>query len=448
MYREQDVEIIDKNLGKLEDKAREIYINNYEPTIQETRSVYSIIKDYIRKNKLIVYGGYAQNALIKKQNEKDAFYKESDLADIEFYSPEPLKDLINLCDLLHNKNFKHIEGKEGVHNETYKIFVNFHNYLDLSYLPKNVYNHLPTITLEGMKMTHPQFMIMDAYRVYTDPMSSYFRLTKTFSRFNKLIEHYPFNKNSIYNEVHFDVNISEKEYDNLNYFIRKQIVQRNKLIMIGFQAFNRLMKKAKMPTTHFIQEQYYQLISHNYNNDKEKFFNLLNKKFSNISKKHYHKYSQFLDETTEYYYKEQLILRLYGNNEKCNVYKYSKKKKTYYGTIQLQLLYLLIHYNIGIIRNNNFTQTFNLAMITRLLKARNRYLEDHNLTVLDDSPFQEFTMDCLGEPKDLLRSSMLQGLENRKKGKPMKFAYRPKGTPGKVPEYRFNNTSGELKNKK
>tara|TARA_A100001015_G_C14926214_1_gene686481 strand:- start:589 stop:1377 length:789 start_codon:yes stop_codon:yes gene_type:complete len=262
------------------------------------------------------------------------------------------------------------------------------------------------------------------------------------------MKYYPFNQNLIYNNISFDVNLSEKEYDSITLFIRKNIVRNSKLIMVGFHAFNRLMSKAKMPDNYYVQEQYYQLVTYDYQVDKDKIFNLLKNKFSDITKKSYYKYFQYLDETTEYYYKNQLILRLYGNNEKCIVYKYSEKKKIYYGTLQLQILFLLYHYLIGIFRKNKFTETFNMTMIVRLLKARDTFLEKNKLNVLDKSPFQEFTFECLGEPKDLLRFSLLEGMARRKQGKKMKFAYRPSesGKPGKIPNYRFNNSSGELKN--
>ena len=150
-------------------------------------------------------------------------------------------------------------------------------------------------------------MLTDAYRIYTDPMTSYRILGKTFKRFNKLMKYYPFNQNLIYNNISFDVNLSEKEYDNITLFIRKKIVRNSKLIMIGFHAFNRLMSKANMPNNHFVQEQYYQLVTYDYEGDKNKIFNLLKNKFSDITKKSYYKYFQYLDETTEYYYKNQLI---------------------------------------------------------------------------------------------------------------------------------------------
>ena len=54
-------------------------------------------------------------------------------------SPESLRKAKNfssvvaveLTEELHSKGFKHVEGKEGVHPETYKIFVNFINYCDM-----------------------------------------------------------------------------------------------------------------------------------------------------------------------------------------------------------------------------------------------------------------------------------------------------------------------------
>ena len=442
MYRQEDIDIITNNLDKLEDSARKIYLENYEPTFEEIDSVFEIIKNYIRNNNLIVYGGYAQNSLIKVKHPNDVFYKKIDLADIEFYSYEPLKNLIELCDILHKEGFKHAEGKEGMHPGTYKIFVNFQAYTDFSYMPKNVFDNCPTIKVEGMRMTAPHFMLVDAYRVYSDPMTSYFRLRKTFTRFTKLIEHYPFNENTVYNKIEYTINLDKKKYEQIMYFIRKKIVQKNKLIVVGHQAFNRLMKKAKMSELHFIQEPFYQLISVDYKNDRKKIYKLLKDNFKDIRYQDYHPFFQFLDKSVEFYYKKQLILRLFKDNERCIVYKYSDKKKTYFGSLQLQILYILSNYNLGIIRQNKFNQVVYLTMLTRLYKARDRYLENNNKSILDDSPFQEFTLKCIGEPKDPIRSSLLDGLKRIKQGKKVKFSYRPSGKPGKIPDYKFDNFSG------
>lgn len=446
MYREKDLKEIYNNLSKLEEKAQILFNDKYgEPTIDEMSRVYNIIKDYIRDNNLIIYGGYAQNSLIKEKNPSDVFYKDTDNPDIEFYSYEPVKDLIQLCDILHKEGFENIEGKEGVHPGTYKIFVNFHNYTDFSYMPKNIFDRCPFIKLENMRMTHPYFMLIDAYRVYADPMTSYFRLTKTFTRFNTLMKYYPFNENAVYNKIEYNVELSEKEYNSINRFIRKKIVQNSKLILIGVHAFNRLMEKAQMDKDMFIQEQFYQVISSDYKKEKDFIYNTLNGEFKNIEKKEYSPFFQFFDETTEYYYNNQLILRLYGNNDRCIVNKYSNKKKIHYGTTQLQILYLLGNYNIAIIRKNNFNKVIYMTMITRLLKARDTYLNYTKNTILDDTPFQEFVFDCIGKPVNPIRNSLLEGIKRKKQGKQMKFAYRPSGKSGRIPNYRFDNMSGNEK---
>ena len=442
-YREKDVDIITKNLKKIEDKAQMTYLKNNEPTIDEINKVYNIIKQYIRDNNLIVYGGWAQNALIKSKNKNDAFYSEAETPDIEFYSTEPLKDLINLCDLLHKKEFKYVEGAEGVHPETYKIFVNFINYADCSYMPPNIFKNIPTIEIDGMKMSHPHFMFIDALRVYVDPMTSYFRLSKAFPRFTKLIHHYPFNLNNIYNKIEYETILDDNTYDNINKYIMN-IAKDLKLVIIGHKAFNRLIRKSKMQEELYVQEPYTSVISYNFIEDRNKILNKLKSKFGNkISFTKYNPFFQFTDKSVEFYYDKELILKLYGRNERCLVFDYSEKTNHYYGSFQLIQLYLLVNYFHGIIRQNNFIKTVYLTLFTRLLHAKEKYLNDNNLDSLSKSPFQEFTIDCLGTPVNLLRESRLKMMKNIKENRRVKFRYRPKGEPGKIPEFRFSNSSGE-----
>ena len=89
-----------------------------------------------------------------------------------------------------------------------------------------------------------------------------------------------------------------------------------------------------------------------------------------------------------------------------------------------------------------------MSMIIRILKAREYYLDSHDITVLDKSPFQEFTLQCLGSTEDPMRMARLESLKKREAGKQVSFNYKPKGNSGKVPVYRFDNTSGnEILNK-
>ena len=445
MYRHKEIDDIMKNIDKIEDTAKEIQLNTYEPTLSERKNVYNEIIKYIKTKNRIVYGGYAQNELIRAKNKDDVFYREIDVADIEFYTPNPISDMIDLCDILYNKKFKHIDGKEGVHNETYKIFVNFENYCDISYLPEEIYNNCPTITLNGMRMTHPHLMLIDAYRVYCDPMNSYFRLKKTFSRFSKLINYYPFNDNMIYNKIKYDMN--HDSVDKILKFIRKHIIHNSNMIVVGHYAFNQLMKLGKAPPTYMIECPFYQLISTDYNKDINMITQKLKNKYNNmnVTMKSYYPFSQFVDVSTEWYIDNELVLRVYNSYNRCIVYRKSEKKNTLFGTFQLQFLYNLIQYNMGIVRKNKFNETVYGTMLVRLLKTRDKYLDDHGISILDKSPFQEFTMKCIGETINPMRASFLDKVEKRAKGKQSTFLYKPKGSPGKKPNFHFDNTSGNIK---
>ena len=62
---------------------------------------------------------------------------------------------------------------------------------------------------------------------------------------------------------------------------------------------------------------------------------------------------------------------------------------------------------------------------------------------MDNSPFQEFTFECLGKSLDPIRHSRLKIQEKLKQGKQVKFNFNPdRNKDGKVPNYNFPNVSG------
>lgn len=436
MYRNDDIEKIKLNLDNIVEEAMTIYKTNYEPTFDESRKVYIELLNFVKDRKKIIYGGYAQNGLILMKNENDGFYKETDTPDIEFYSFEPLKDLIDLCDHLKSKNFKYVQGQEGIHGGTYKIFVNFVNYCDIAYLPKNICDNLKYIENDQkLRFTDPNFMLIDTYRVFTDPMTSYWRLDKTFKRYLKLYKYYPPTCNN--NEIRFS-NLSP---ENILSEIRKKIIHNSNYIVVGSYAYNYYVTKINKNL--MIKINFYELITENIKIESVNIYKKLKTLFGNkITVKEYYPFCEFFDYRIEFLYENRVILRVYNNNNRCIVYSTSNKKKTKFGTTQLVLLYLLSNYNYYLINRNPIESNNYMNMFLNLNKSKNDYLDKYDITVLDNSPFQEFKFACLGKPYDMAREGFLAGIEKRKRGKPQKFRYDPSGTPGKVPEYIFDNISG------
>ena len=443
MYREEDLIKIEENYDKIRNDSAKEYKTYYEPTLTEISNVYKAIKNFIRKNKRIVYGGFAQNMLIKIKNPNDVFYTEidgafyslPDIADIEFYSPTPVADLIALTEELYAQGFKHIDGKEGMHGETYKLFVNFDNYCDISYIPQNIFNNLPYVEIDGIKCAEPHFMLVDAYRVLTDPMTSYWRIDKSIKRFQKILKYYPID------DKNYDTQLQIKTFGNedvLKYV--KKFIKKSKLIVVGLYAFNYYAKKVSDKLV--VDIPYYELITTDLEKDGKYIHKHLIRKFGNkITTKEFYPFCEFLDRRIEYYYNGNLILKLFGNNQRCIVYNFSDKKKTHFGTYNLVIMYLFFEYYYNIINRNNQNADMIKKIIGKFYKLRNIYLTNKKITVLDESPFKDFTFKCYGVPLDVKRNALLEGLEMFKQGK-RKFKYNPSGKPGKVPDFSFANSSG------
>jgi len=321
MYRDNDIDKLKLNIDNIVNESLLIYKTNYEPTLDESKQIYDIILNYIKINKKIIYGGYAQNNLITLKNKYDGFYNDLSLPDIEFYSNDPLTDLIDLCDILHNKKFKYVQGQEGIHCGTYKIFVNFINYCDITYISKNIYDNIKYIeNNDKIHLAHPYFMYVDTFRVFTDSMTSYWRLEKTFSRFIKLFSYYP-----IITKIPSIKFTTLSLPKNLR-IIRKKIIQNSKYIIIGTYAYNYYI--SKIDKNNIIKVNFYEIITNNFNIEVNKIYKKLKKIFKDkLSTKEYYPYYEFFDYRIDFLYDNKILLRVYNNNNKCIVYNLSEKKK-------------------------------------------------------------------------------------------------------------------------
>jgi hypothetical protein len=262
------------------------------------------------------------------------------------------------------------------------------------------------------------------------------------------MRYYPFSSSFESDRPSYSSKLSEDDLHFIKRFVRHKVLHHSEFIVIGHYAYNYLVKKVKL-NLEFDNFTYYQAVSINYKEDSEKVGKFLKDEFKDkLTIKHFTPYFQFYDAHTEYYYKDVCILKLYGHNNRCIVNNFSEKKEVFFGTFQLIFLYLLIDYQYAKTQRNKVEERNYMIMITRLLKARLTYLDSHNITILDKSPFQEFTLQCIGSTEDPLRMAFLERKKKREAGKQITFNYNPKGTPGKVPVFRFDNTSGnEILNK-
>ena len=432
LYTQYDIDVIGDNIDILMKEADKIKQKDFEPTINTFKNIIKDIEKFIKSKNRIVYGGTALNKLIGTKNSKDLFYGEFDRPDIEFYTSEPLQDIKELCDMLHSKKYNYVSSAQAMHGETYKIFVDNMEIGDISYVPAFIYNKLPFIEVDGLKYIHPRFAYIDYLRMYTDPLMSFWRLQKAIPRGMLLLKNFPLEVGT--GKIKYDV-MTEKEFPILK-DISQLLEKSDYVIHVGTYAikFYTIDKKSEMLP--------YEIISVEYNKDVKKIYEELNKRY-NITIKEYFPYFQFWDRHIEFIFNGKIVLTIYRNLDRCIPYR--KYEAGFIASFQQVLLHHLIKYYYYVNNKLDYQNVNNI--LGEILRSRNEYLKKNNKTVMDDTLYREFQINCLGKALDPMRYAFVNLQKKLSEGKRIKWRYNPQTDFDiKLPDFTFENTSGNLIN--
>jgi len=172
------------------DKAEEI-IGKASVNSPEVKKIISVVENFLRKKSLVCYGGTAINAILPKQ---DQFYnKDVELPDYDFFSPTALDDAKELCDIYVKEGFIEVEGKTGVHEGTFKVYVNFIPVADITFLHKDIFNSIKkdSIRIAGILYAPANFLRMSMFLELSRPSGDVSRWEKVLKRLTLLNKHYP-----------------------------------------------------------------------------------------------------------------------------------------------------------------------------------------------------------------------------------------------------------------
>ena len=144
---------------------------------------------------------------------------------------------------------------------------------------------------------------------------------------------------------------------------------------------------------------------------------------------------------------------LFITNETTNVetsHKINCKKKSFFSTFKMifdleegHFYSFKIKY-YGVINNKLDYQNVN-NILGEILRSRLNYLKKHNKTVMDDTIYREFQINCLGKALDPMRYAFVDMQTKLSQGKRIKYRYNPRTDFDiKLPDYIFDNTSGNL----
>ncbi|AMP44326.1 hypothetical protein PRJ_Dakar_00374 [Faustovirus] len=180
----------------------------HDPIYNQILKAIDIIKKFIVNRGLIVYGGTAIDYALRAHGDK--IYPDDLLLvpDLDFYSPDNVNDAYDLATQLYAAGYTEARVINAKHTGTMKVDIGDNHFLaDISYLPKVLYDVIPTLEYEHMRIVHPNFQALDQHHDLSSPFSSapteevFNRWSKDLKRFNILSKYFPLLTGKIPNEL-------------------------------------------------------------------------------------------------------------------------------------------------------------------------------------------------------------------------------------------------------
>jgi len=173
--------------------------------LKEGRDMMAVVEEFLKERQRLLYGGFALNALMP---EKDKFYDpKKELPDYDFLTPDPIRDVVDLIDRFHQKGYTDVEPSIGVHEGTYKIYVNYQAVADITNCDLELYEQLwkESVPVGHLRVCPLNYLRMNMYLELSHPAGDVDRWPKVYKRLLLFNKHYPLQA------------CTSKEEDALNY---------------------------------------------------------------------------------------------------------------------------------------------------------------------------------------------------------------------------------------
>ena len=184
-----------------------------------------IVEQFLRKRPCICYGGQAINAHLPSSHK--IYDPRFSIPDYDFFSPSPNKDIELLVKLLQNAGFQDVSMREGMHEGTIKVYVDYIPVADITAIHPQIYKTLyrRAAVFDGIHYLDATSLRMLMYLELSRPRGEVARWSKVFERLMIFNEFIPIRTCKVY---HRDVNIT---HTHVNIMI--QFIINNKRIFAG-----------------------------------------------------------------------------------------------------------------------------------------------------------------------------------------------------------------------
>ena len=206
----------------------------------DVKRIIQILEDFLKKKKLVCYGGTAINNILPLE---DQFYdKNIEIPDYDFYSSNALEDSKELADIYFKEGFNEVEAKSGVHHGTYKVYVNFLPVADITFLEKSLFKRIQSeaIKVYGILYCPPNFLRMNMYLELSRPAGDISRWEKVLKRLILLNKNYPLKGKHCDPKLflrHFEEQIDSNKESQLYYAVRDAFIDQGVVFFGGYASF-------------------------------------------------------------------------------------------------------------------------------------------------------------------------------------------------------------------
>ena len=212
--------------------------------------IIDIVETFLRNKKRMCYGGTAVNNILPREVQ---FYDRStQFPDYDFFSPDPIKDCIQLSNTYYKEGFTEVEAKAALHVGTYKVFVNSIPVADITFMTRKLYHrlHKKGKRVAGIHYAPPNFLRMSMYLELSRPRGDVSRWEKVYKRLMLLNKYHPLkgkqcNFNNIQRAFNYD-------HQNIHKNIPKSFTRKNfktkslmKIDKMGKEKINKSCKYGK-----------------------------------------------------------------------------------------------------------------------------------------------------------------------------------------------------------
>lgn len=176
-------------------KKFETLRNNFSENKELILRAIEHVEHHLRKHQYKIVGGFSIDANLRLKGEK--LYEDDQLPDYDFYSPRHWETAYELHDELCALGLP-VDTIVAVHTTTMRVRVDDVPVADITYVPEEIYNRIPTQEYRGFAVVHPHITMLDQMHalstLYENPPNEVIvsRAGKDIDRFQRLYKHYPF----------------------------------------------------------------------------------------------------------------------------------------------------------------------------------------------------------------------------------------------------------------